>query len=222
MSSAILYLAIIAIWAGVLIPRWLKRDTSQARSSKSPHELTGDQSAEVTTAETDTVMDTEGDNNLAKRDSIPDYPPAEEKIPAASHDPEPDNRARMLSARRRMLLMLVTLTVAAQGIATVRLAAWWVAIPPILMLTGYLMLLREARRADVEHATLAAAAHQDALARQEEQRRRAAREAARLRAAARRREAEAQQTARIIDISDRVKDELYDQYTDAEQRAVGD
>lgn len=216
MSSAILYLAIIAIWAGVLIPRWLKRDTSQTRSSKSPQELTGDQSADVTSTE-----DTEGASTLAQRDDIPEYPPAEE-IPVASHDPEPDNRARMLSARRRMLTMLVTLTVAALGIATVHLAAWWVTIPPILMLGGYLMLLREARRADAEHAMRATAAHQDALARREEQRRRAAREAARLRAAEKRRKAEEQQTARIIDISDRVKDELYDQYADAEQRAVGD
>ena len=28
MSSAILYVAIVAIWAVVLIPRWLRRDTS--------------------------------------------------------------------------------------------------------------------------------------------------------------------------------------------------
>ena len=34
-SSAILYLAIVAIWAGVLIPRWLKRDTSRAKAAKS-------------------------------------------------------------------------------------------------------------------------------------------------------------------------------------------
>ncbi len=29
MSSAILYLAIIAIWLCVLIPRWLKRDSAR-------------------------------------------------------------------------------------------------------------------------------------------------------------------------------------------------
>src|SRR6266567_1589643 len=28
LSSAILYVAIVAIWAGVLIPRWLRRDSS--------------------------------------------------------------------------------------------------------------------------------------------------------------------------------------------------
>ena len=29
MSSAILYLAIVAIWACVLIPRWLRRDSAR-------------------------------------------------------------------------------------------------------------------------------------------------------------------------------------------------
>ena len=31
MSSAILYLAIVAIWACVLIPRWLRRDSAAGR-----------------------------------------------------------------------------------------------------------------------------------------------------------------------------------------------
>ena len=58
MSSAFLYLAIIAIWAGVLIPRWLKRDSSRAKAAKSsqsespearqsPDELTDDEPVEV-------------------------------------------------------------------------------------------------------------------------------------------------------------------------------
>src|ERR1700720_4345695 len=46
-SSAILYLAIIAIWACVLIPRWLKRDTSQAKKSKSSRELPADADADA-------------------------------------------------------------------------------------------------------------------------------------------------------------------------------
>ena len=36
MSSAILYLAIVAIWACVLIPRWLRRD-SAAGVAAAPH-----------------------------------------------------------------------------------------------------------------------------------------------------------------------------------------
>ncbi|HEX4255570.1 MAG TPA: hypothetical protein VH089_10810, partial [Streptosporangiaceae bacterium] len=30
MSSAILYVAIVAIWIGVLVPRWLKHENSQS------------------------------------------------------------------------------------------------------------------------------------------------------------------------------------------------
>ena len=33
MSSAILYLAIVAIWACVLIPRWLRRDSARGGSA---------------------------------------------------------------------------------------------------------------------------------------------------------------------------------------------
>ena len=33
MSSAILYLAIIAIWACVLIPRWLRRDSARGAAA---------------------------------------------------------------------------------------------------------------------------------------------------------------------------------------------
>ena len=36
-SSAILYAAIIAIWAVVLIPRWLRRDSSVPSSSTAEH-----------------------------------------------------------------------------------------------------------------------------------------------------------------------------------------
>jgi hypothetical protein len=124
-----------------------------------------------------------------------------------------------------MLMMLVVLTVAAAGIAVTGLAAWWVAVPPVAMLGGYMLLLREIRHADAERALISAHADQRA----ERQRLREAREAreaheAREAAAARQREQarrEQAQTARIIDISRRVRDELYDQYAD-ERRAVGD
>ena len=45
MSSAILYVAIVAIWAGVLIPRWLRRDSSAEEREDD----------EVGTADTETV-----------------------------------------------------------------------------------------------------------------------------------------------------------------------
>ena len=56
----------------------------------------------------------------------------------------------MLSARRRLLGLLVMLTIGSGALAGTRLAAWWVIVPPSVMLLGYLALLREAAKADAE------------------------------------------------------------------------
>jgi hypothetical protein len=118
--------------------------------------------------------------------------------------------------RRRMLWMLVVLTMLSLALAYVRLAAWWVIIPPTIMLLGYLMLLREAARADAELRQHMASARAAAHARH---------------AAAAKRMADAGHAApahqplphaEVIDISARVGDQLYDQYADAKLRAVGD
>ena len=229
MSSAILYLAIVAIWAGVLIPRWLKRDTSSAKKSKLSREVPAGAAAESGGAGVQMADESgrdrardELDDDQADDDGD-DYEP--ELRPAG-----PEARSRVLTARRRMLMILVGLTAVALGIVVIGMAAWWVAAPPAAMLGGYLLLLREARRADAERAqSLAEAA---AAYRAEDERRRAEAEAAGLAEAPRTSEqprmaevprtAEAPRTARIIDISERVRDELYDQYADAERRAVGD
>lgn len=243
MSSAILYLAIVAIWAGVLIPRWLKRDTAQAQKSstqivggppvRANHDVTDGADGDM--AESDADAGLVGDTTGRGEDTR-DYEPSPDRPAAEIMDADPgESRARILSARRRMLMILCTLTVAALGIAMIGLAAWWVTIPPILMLGGYLMLLREASRADAEHVLLQAAVYQD----EQEERRQAVYEAREAEAEARRVEeqkkeeerrvaAEAEaaaleaENARIIDISGRVRDELYDQYADTERRAVGD
>jgi hypothetical protein len=120
--------------------------------------------------------------------------------------------AHVLRARRRMLTMLVTLAIATAGATFVGLTAWWVVIPPAALLGGYLLLLREAAHADGEIARRRAEGRARAMS--------AARERARLaRAAA------AQPIAEIIDISAlaiQAGDQPYDQYADAEIRAVGD
>ena len=46
--------------------------------------------------------------------------------------------------------MLLVLTVGASGLAVTKLAAWWVILPPTVMLGGYLLLLREGAKADSE------------------------------------------------------------------------
>ena len=63
-----------------------------------------------------------------------------------------ERRANILKARRRMLGTLVFLTVVALGIAVLGVAAWWVIIPPGVMLGGFVLLLREASRSDAEQA----------------------------------------------------------------------
>ena len=203
MSSAILYLAIIAIWACVLIPRWLRRDTSQAGSGQAAEPAGFEHPV---AEEAPGPMDAEVMETAGRAYAGLDEGEAEEVAPF--HPVDHDSRARILQARRRMLMMLAGLTVAAFGIVTVRLAAWWVTIPPTGMLAGYLMLLREARHADAERALYAAEAMAESQAQAREPEVAAPQEE--------------QQDARVFDISARVRDELYDQYADTERRAVGD
>jgi hypothetical protein len=234
LSSAILYLAIIAIWACVLIPRWLKRDSSQAKAAKAAQDLTAGEPADV---DPDSDAGPEGgDVHMTHEDDdggrvvaadqaraaaeagagpvdppgLAEHEPAGREEPARSQRADPQGHTRILSARRRMLIVLAALTTVALAIVLIGLAAWWVVIPPVVMLGGYLLLLREARHADADRAfILANAEHRDAQRRLDE-----ARVAARQR--------EEAQSARVIHIAARVRDEIYDQYADGERRAVGD
>ena len=85
MSSAILYLAIVAIWACVLIPRWLRRDP--ARGVPAPLIV-----AEPSPAAEDRVLE-DADEAMAP-------------MPAPARAAEPlspeESRRRMLAARRRL------------------------------------------------------------------------------------------------------------------------
>jgi hypothetical protein len=231
MSSAILYLAIIAIWAGILIPRWLHRDTSRITSAREAiaQELatTGDPADDSGT--TDVADEAQDDDDARDRDFAPDPASREEA------------RRRVLAARRRLLWMLLGLEVAGAGLAMTGLAAWWVLAPPTVMLAGYLVLLREAAAADSERA----AAEREAMQAREEARKRAVARA-RQRRAARRTATQSgapaayaaapvaadyadlgrardftpgQHTAPSDDTAD---DDAYDQYTENRLRAVGD
>jgi hypothetical protein len=161
LSSAILYVAIVAIWACVLIPRWLRRDSARSVSDTAPETMpsqTGGGDAVPGTAEFD-----ERDERPARTDRRPETAvPVARGQGMAEEPPEADgappslapeeSRQRMLAARRRLLIMLLALEIAACALVLLSMAAVWVAIPPSVMLFGYLMLLREAARADAEHA----------------------------------------------------------------------
>jgi hypothetical protein len=203
-SSVFLYVAIVAIWAFVLVPRWLRRHHAQPRSLAE-----GDI---VAHAPPESYEDADEDSAVEPSDYPADE--AEPVVSAASASrPAPRTtrslpRSRMMQARRRLLTILVLLAAAAGAGAAIRFIPWWTCVAPIGVLVCYSLLLRTAARADAEHARRMATVR--------------AREA-RSYAAARRRAAVASAPgAQIIDISSRVGDQLYDQYADATVRAVGD
>jgi hypothetical protein len=99
------------------------------------------------------------------------------------------------------------------------MAAWWVIVPPSVMLLGYLLVLREAAKADTERREMA--------------RYRMDREAAERRSAPVAHVvpvvagpvaagAPLAPVAKIIAFLPPPEEQIYDQYTDAKRRAVGD
>ena len=240
MSSAILYVAIVAIWAGVLIPRWLRRDSASGgrnREGGAATEAESEASAEVEAAEetappprrwedaaglearparaerrASPVRSVRREEHAALRPAAAPARPAEVPLDGP---PDQENK-KVLSARRRVLGMLLVLAIASGGLAYTKMAAWWVVVPPTVMLLGYLALLHEAGKADAERRDVARA--------------RAAAEAAAV-AAAERAAPPAPAApvpapdAEVIDISASLTvagHKFYDQYADAKLRAVGD
>ncbi len=209
LSSAILYAAIIAIWAGVLIPRWLKR------SSVSPD-----------ASDVSGVSDASGPVEEVPAEVAEEPPPARRRRPERAgyvrrspdsgdpgQAPLDPGRRRVLAARRRLLGLLVLLAAAAGTLATTRMAAWWVVVPPSLMLLGYLPLLRAASKADAERRELAA---RD----QAGQRVDYSRDVEPVMPVAHVTPVRLAVPAEVVDAM--AEDEIYDQYTDAKLRAVGD
>ena len=119
----------------------------------------------------------------------------------------------MVTARRRLLWMLLVLTIGSVVLAVTKLAAWWVIVPPTVMLVCYLLLLREGAKADAE--------------RRELDRAREARVAARSALVT---PPLAQPVvppvqvpdAEVIEMPASRGEEFFDQYADAKLRAVGD
>ena len=139
----------------------------------------------------------------------------------------------MLAARRRLLGMLLALTIGSGALAVTKMAAWWVIVPPTIMLPGYMLLLSEAAKVDAERRELARAAA--APGRPAPVRPAAPKappvpaappaSAAHPASAAPRAAAAPVPNAEVIDISASLTpagEQFYDQYADAKLRAVGD
>jgi hypothetical protein len=150
MSSAILYLAIIAIWLCVLIPRWLKRDSARG-AVIAPGTAAPGETPATTAADGDETDIADDGASPVTEPGVAALPPTAPTAPAPPLSAE-EARRRILTGRRRLLGMLILLEIAAIALAVVGLAAMWVIIPPTIMLVGYLLLLREAAHADAERA----------------------------------------------------------------------
>jgi len=222
LSSAILYLAIVVIWAIVLVPRWLRPpQASGTLESNLAEPVAASPLEDVAEAEEDADG---GDNLPAAHVEGADGGRAR---PAAA-----GRRERILQARRRMLVTLTVITAGSVVVAVAHLAAAWVVIPPAVMLAGFVLLLHKAARIDTERARAAArraAQGTDAgtaAAGEPERQQAGPADGAQAGAAAAQPAVPSPQagvpSAEIIDISGRIGDQLYDQYADAEVRAVGD
>jgi hypothetical protein len=243
LSSAILYVAIVAIWAGVLIPRWLRRDTSASEQAldetATPAEAPADPPGAEERPRPPRPRPREDGVPRARRPVVPevrredgrredvrpvreDGRPVREEAGLAEGDGEEtgeQEHARVLSSRRRLLGLLLALTVGSAALAVTRTAAWWVIMPPTVMLVGYLGLLREASKADAERRELllaraveaAAAAHAEASA-----------APAPVPVPVPAPEAEIIKFSPAQNVAAEQDQEFYDQYADAKLRAVGD
>ena len=224
MSSAILYVAIVAIWAGVLIPRWLRRD-SAAGERASEDLTTAEPQAEAEVAAEPAPPPRRREERAAPRPPVrPEVRPeprTETRREVPGGGPRDSEHKKVLAARRRLLYMLLTLAFGSCALAFTGMAAWWVVVPPAIMLLGYLGLLREAAKADAERAELARTRATAAAAVA------AARRAAPPAPLAPPAPAPAPPApdAEVIDISASLTpagQEFFDQYADAKLRAVGD
>ena len=122
MSSAVLYLAIVAVWGIVLVPMWLRRDGDgigrllHRRALDAPEEFEVSDEAEVVSEE----------------------PVRRRRV----------TRGAVIARRRRRTLGLSLLTLTAVVVTATQLAPWWFMLPPAVLLAGHLSLLRVAVRMD--------------------------------------------------------------------------
>jgi hypothetical protein len=223
LSGAILYLAIVAIWAVVLVPRWLRPRPAPPQPVPVPAEEAdvgrwdlpdpGQDGAAAWTASA------RGPDTKSEQAPGED---AEDESQEAAPSPV-SRRPEMVKARRRLLTTLVTLTVIAVALAVTRVDAYWIIIPPAALLSGYLLLLRHVTQFDAERARRTVRIRHDAQVR-------AAQEPSTSQVPVAGApddksvpdQPAAPGSAEIIDISGRIGDQVYDQYSDAANRAVGD
>ncbi|MFF5260847.1 hypothetical protein ACFY4C_18060 [Actinomadura viridis] len=147
MSSAVLYLAIVAVWAVVLVPMWLRRDSESTGISRLLHKRAPEE--EVTEPETG--------------EHVPGPASEPEASPEAPSEParRRPGRGAVIARRRRRTAGLTLLLATSVGVAAPGYAPWWIIAPPAVLMICHLALLRVAAGIDAtrrhEHAARARA-----------------------------------------------------------------
>jgi hypothetical protein len=217
MSSAVLYLAIVAVWGIVLVPMWLRRDGEgiSRRLLRRGEDATEEDFSSASESEDEELADYETveppafEHLDAERAGSAYTRPVDERATRQARR----RRAAVIARRRRRTLGCTLLMIASVVTVATGLTPWWFVAPPAVLLTGHLSLLRVAVQMDVTRRVERQAAARRAIAAHQ------ARETARL-AQAEREAEEAARTAEVIELPSQSHEEVYDQYTD--RRAVGD
>ncbi|WP_017571203.1 divisome protein SepX/GlpR [Nocardiopsis halotolerans] len=205
MSSSPLYLAIVVVWLIVLVPMLLRKDSVEASHEDPRRE--DEEPEEIGAEEFDDVREERGGDPDATGPA--GAPEADGDVSSETYRaaPEAGSRARVIARRRRRTTVLLLVNVATVVAVALGLGPWWVTVPPVLLLAGHLVLLREAAKADAERRQAAVRARR--------------REALRARRAEEERLQEAEREAEVIALQER-RNQVYDQYADARLRAAGD
>lgn len=161
MSSTLLYLAIVAVWAVVLVPMWLRREPENP-SSAGIGRLISRRGAAVDEYDFDDAFTedlTAPTEDLGTSAAAPDLPP-----PLTSPRPAPSiRRAAIIARRRRRTAALVLLLFTAVLTAAFTAAPWWITLPPVALLLAHLALLRTASKIDQARRAEARAARRALL-----------------------------------------------------------
>jgi hypothetical protein len=175
-----------------------------------PHEELPDpgSDSEITLVERPSLTEDTGQEDDPEQSADESPQPPQPRPHLDPHRAAQRRRARIVARRRRTLLWSVLLVLASTVTAATGVMPWWGVAPFVLLLCGYLVVLRTAVRIDTER--------RQALARSR------ARRAARRRAHRHALELAAQQAqAEIIELDLAHRSEPFDQYADPPRRAVG-
>lgn len=160
MGGAIIYLVIVAVWAVVLVPRWLRKHDAPAPADVSTADEVEDVPGRVLTRRRRMPADVDADVDAGAADDVTDEPVDEPEVVAAeparpqrraerSH--APGARAHRLAVRRRLVFCgLLLAATGCGGAAVYGYLPWWSMGAPLLLVPLYLVHVR--RVIVAEHA----------------------------------------------------------------------